>query len=304
MTVHTSRIPGAASGPDMSRLLARLSRKGAHILRRRVADDEHFCLLLPGHPASRSKDADTRVDPRLVSYALTAGWLSTEDDGRRLRLTEAGALALRRGLAPMQPSPTAATGLEAARPAAPARKPSGGSASTLERLQRQRDSLGQPLVSSLGAQAGRRLGNDFLLGQMMPRVTANWDKAALGERPRGAAPRRGVELGDRVSDAQRRVRRALDDAGPDLAGLLIDICCLDRGLEEVERERQWPARTARVVLDIALKRLARHYGMIASGPPRAQDTAHWGTEDYRPSLDAWAERAPTGAAKDAPRDAG
>jgi hypothetical protein len=43
------------------------------------------------------------------------------------------------------------------------------------------------------------------------------------------------------------------------------------------------------VLQIALTRLARHYGLIAAETcdPRARrKVRHWGSDDYRPSLEA------------------
>jgi hypothetical protein len=44
----------------------------------------------------------------------------------------------------------------------------------------------------------------------------------------------------------------------------------------------------KVVLQLALTRLARHYGLDVrdSTPQRRQDIRHWGSEDYRPTLDA------------------
>jgi hypothetical protein len=56
-----------------------------------------------------------------------------------------------------------------------------------------------------------------------------------------------------------------------------------KGLTVVERERQWPARSAKLMLRAALMTLARHYA-----PPRPEKPGrmrHWGEEGYRPELE-------------------
>jgi len=71
--------------------------------------------------------------------------------------------------------------------------------------------------------------------------------------------------------------------GPELSGVVLDVCCFMKGLELVERERQWPARSAKLMLRTGLLALARHYSPPRS--PRAAPMQHWGAEDYRPVLD-------------------
>ena len=88
---------------------------------------------------------------------------------------------------------------------------------------------------------------------------------------------------------KERVVRALIAVGPEVSGILVDICCELKGLEEVEKANGWPARAGKVILQIALTRLAKHYGLIAPDDAalcKAQGLRHWGTEHYCPTLDS------------------
>ena len=105
-------------------------------------------------------------------------------------------------------------------------------------------------------QAGERLRAEFTRAQLMPRTTSNWESPISSGR-RG---QRAASFTDVVIGARQRVRQALDGVGPEFAGLLLDVCCFLKGLEDVERERAWPPRSAKIVLQLALERLARHYG--------------------------------------------
>ena len=57
-------------------------------------------------------------------------------------------------------------------------------------------------------------------------------------------------------------------------------------LESRRQAQGWPLRSAKVVLQLALQSLARHYG-LASGPAAGHgrpQIRHWGADGYRPAL--------------------
>jgi hypothetical protein len=158
------------------------------------------------------------------------------------------------------------------------------SESPLVWLARRRGRHGRALIEPHQLQAGEKLRSDFTCAHLMPRTTSNWSGALTAGRGGGNAG--AAVFTETMIAARQRVHHALDAVGPEFAGLLLDICCFLKGLEDIERERAWPARSGKVVLQLALARLARHYGYAerACGPARAQvrtwlaDDAAFGVE--------------------------
>ena len=133
------------------------------------------------------------------------------------------------------------------------------SESPLAWLARRKGRDGRALIDANQFIAGEKLRADFTRGHLSPRVTSDWSAPGAG---RSRTYRDGAgEMTDLVIASRQRVRLAMDACGPEFSGLLMDVCCFLRGLEEVERERGWPLRSAKIVLQLALDRLARHYGL-------------------------------------------
>jgi hypothetical protein len=125
-------------------------------------------------------------------------------------------------------------------------------------LARRKGRDGVALIAPDQLRAGERLRADFTRAQLMPRVTSNWSASAAPMRGAGSTP---ANPADSVIAARQCVRLALEAVGPEFSDLLLDVCCFLKGLDEVERDRRWPARSAKIVLQLGLDRLARHYGL-------------------------------------------
>ncbi|WP_244530891.1 DUF6456 domain-containing protein [Pseudoxanthobacter soli] len=144
---------------------------------------------------------------------------------------------------------------------------------------------GRPLLSSAQVEAGERLRLDFTRGGLMPRVTQAWQAGGARAARRSGGRGTAGELGDAALDARARFNRAVSAVGPELGGVLTDVCCFLKGLETVEAERGWPVRSAKIVLALALSRLAAHYGLSeAARGPEAARMRSWGAEGYRPEI--------------------
>ena len=140
------------------------------------------------------------------------------------------------------------------------------SESPLAWLARRKGRDGRLLIAPVQLQAGERLRAEFTRAQLMPRTTSNWS-ATMADSHRGAG--QPTTFTEAVVAARQRVRHALDAVGPEFSGILLDVCCFLKGLTDVERERGWPSRSAKVVLQLALDRLARHYRLGSEARGRA-----------------------------------
>ena len=112
------------------------------------------------------------------------------------------------------------------------------------------------LVTARQFAAGERLRGDFMAAGHAPSVTMRWDGAP-------ASPNRGAPAAHDPTTARIIARQRFDAAvaaaGPGLSDILWRVVCMGDGLETAERALKWPARAAKLVLCLALDRVADYY---------------------------------------------
>ena len=124
-------------------------------------------------------------------------------------------------------------------------------------LGRRRDKDGKLFLDAEMVQAAEQLREDFELAQMGPRIAQNWERFLTGGDRGGYRGDSGLAEGPRA--ARDRVAEALRDLGPGLADVALRVCCFLEGIEAAEKRMGWSARSGKIVLRIALQRLAQHY---------------------------------------------
>lgn len=113
------------------------------------------------------------------------------------------------------------------------------------------------LVTPRQFAAGERLRGDFMAAGVNPNVTMRWDGAPAARGARGAPPAHDPTTA-RIA-ARQRFDAAVAAAGPGLSDILWRVVCMGDGLETAERALKWPARAAKLVLCLALDRVADFY---------------------------------------------
>lgn len=131
----------------------------------------------------------------------------------------------------------------------------------MDRLAKPRNGE-DPLIDPCDLAAARKFQSDLQRAGLRQRITQSWSLASLsqssGKSAGGSASRHEPVS---MLDARERVNRACASIGPEFSGPLIDVCLYEKSLTGVEKERQWPARSAKLVIALGLRALARHYGL-------------------------------------------
>jgi hypothetical protein len=113
------------------------------------------------------------------------------------------------------------------------------------------------LVSDRQFEAGERLRADWERAQMERSITMRWDAPPTGKTARGAPE--ALDATTAQIAAKQRLEAAVEAVGAGLSDVLWRIVCAGEGMRDAERALGWPARAGRLVLGLALDRLADFY---------------------------------------------
>lgn len=251
---------------EARRVLRRLSEPGACLAIGKNMDNAVVVRELEdGRPQRLA------VLERSIAQALALkGWIAATGTGKvaRYAITSAGRSALRGFLAADESARAGFAEAPAVFGAAPEgvgilpqdpikskRVRYNAAESPVMVLARRRDKDGIPYLDSAHVMAAERLREDFELSAMSEE-TIDWAAYLAGQG-------RGVITGDVAGfgpqAAQARVAAVLDDLGYGLGDAVLRCCCQLDGMEQLEKDMDWSARSGKVVLKIALSRLAHHY---------------------------------------------
>jgi hypothetical protein len=105
--------------------------------------------------------------------------------------------------------------------------------------------------------AGEQLRIDWERANLSPCVTMRWDPAPGLARGQARGP--ALERTEQQASAKGRFDDALAAAGPGMSDILWRVVCAGEGMRDAETALGWPARAGKLVLRMALDRVAGFY---------------------------------------------
>lgn len=103
--------------------------------------------------------------------------------------------------------------------------------------------------------AGERLRVDYERARLGPNVTMRWEPVRI-KRQGGNT---GLGPTERQIAAKDRFDGAIGEAGKGLSDILWRVVCAGEALPDAEKALEWPARSGKLVLKLALDRVADFY---------------------------------------------
>lgn len=113
------------------------------------------------------------------------------------------------------------------------------------------------LISARQLAAGEMLRQDYERAALAQQITMAWDTPPSAKVARGSQSHGATTLAQ--IDAKTRFDGAITSAGAGLADILWRIVCAGEAVPTAEKALGWPTRSGRLVLLLALDRVADYY---------------------------------------------
>jgi Domain of unknown function (DUF6456) len=141
----------------------------------------------------------------------------------------------------------------------------------------------RPFLQPHHVESGERVRRLFERARMLQRTTMSYDPNRLPDSSRSGDT--GGDLSGSAMDARRELARLREILAEDCASAVFDVCGYMKGLQTIELERNWPRRSAKLVLRVGLEQLASYFGLsaVATGRP-SRKTRHWADAGARPHI--------------------
>lgn len=110
-------------------------------------------------------------------------------------------------------------------------------------------------LSDVQFAAGEALRRDWERAQLAPAITMRWDPV----RVQGGGADQSLSAVERQLAARARFDGAVSAAGPGLSEILWRVVCAGETVPLAERALAWPVRSGKLVLRLALDRVAGFY---------------------------------------------
>lgn len=260
---------------DCLMVLRALSEPGALLV---VAEGVEGAIVAKNGPDGRPLRRAV-LTQAVAEYLVIEEWIKPSASGgggriARYAITSSGRTELSRLVASAESARAAAQSLENEnagkrghpRPTARAKaKRSAGADAPVQVLARRKRPSGEAFLTGGMIEAAERFRESFEIAQMGSQITQNWEaliQGRAGGRDGGAqrSLMGGTEAAvDRRMRAEASLNAAVLALGPELAECVILSCCHEQGMETIEDKLDFPARSGKIVLRIALASLERHY---------------------------------------------
>lgn len=249
--LNVTRFDVWGDGSHIQAVLARLSKPGAVL----AAHKSGFAMFARG---DRRRRACARLSASGLRLLLAEGTLEPAEGPDAFRLSPAGAKRLARALAPDALASRAQHGPIGPRAAmdetgAVAELTGAPAAIALSRLNNVRLASGAMFFAPSELRMAALLRAAFERGEVGLIRGSDFSAAPQSGVARGPAAER-AQIG--AVDARALVQRVLSGLGAGARAVVEAVVLREEGLEAVERRLNWPPRSAKIALKLALQQIA------------------------------------------------